>query len=229
MNRNRMIYFRDTMNRDGGMPPYDYMDDTMDAYASPVEGRGAYNTMDHYGNGRYTAAPYEAMDAYDAYVAPSGRARMASNSYRMESHQMRPIGFGRGGASMHYDMTGPMDEMASRGGQMERGYSGADGYPRMTRKLAEEWTSTMQNEDGTSGQHWSYDQTTQLLKSKGLDHDPAEFYAAMNMMHSDYCKVAKKFDVNNADFYACMADAFLSDTDGGEDKISRYYYMVSEG
>lgn len=100
---------------------------------------------------------------------------------------------------------------------------------KMDRKTAEEWTAKMENEDGTKGAHWSYEQITQLMPQKNIECDPAEFYAAVNMMYSDYCKVAKQFNINTVDFYFAMAKAFLDDEDAEENKIGKYYeYIVDD-
>lgn len=100
---------------------------------------------------------------------------------------------------------------------------------KMKRETAEEWTEKMENEDGTKGAHWSYDQVNQLMAQKNIDCDPAEFYAAVNMMYSDYCKVAKQYNINTVDFYFAMAKAFLDDADAGDDKIEKYYeYVVDD-
>ena len=44
--------------------------------------------------------------------------------------------------------------------------------------------------------------------------------------YSDYYKVAKKFNVNNTEFYADLAEAFLRDKDAADDKLMRYYEYV---
>ena len=63
--------------------------------------------------------------------------------------------------------------------------------------------------------------------SAGIECDPAEFWAALNMIYSDYVKVAKKFNVgSNIDFYVDMAKAFLDDKDAGPDKLAKYYQYV---
>ena len=48
----------------------------------------------------------------------------------------------------------------------------------------------------------------------------------MNMVYSDYSKVAKKLNVSNIDFYAEIAKAFLDDQDAAPDKLARYYEFV---
>ena len=94
---------------------------------------------------------------------------------------------------------------------------------------AKEWTARMENTDGTTGPHWPMEQTTAVMVSKGYHYDPAVWYAAMNMVYSDYFSVAKKHGVNTVEFYADMAEAFLDDKDAGgpEEKISAYYHCIA--
>lgn len=57
------------------------------------------------------------------------------------------------------------------------------------------------------------------------------FCLAMNMMYSDYCKVAQKFGADRPEFYAEMAKAFLKDKDfdgNGEEKLWLYYKCIVE-
>lgn len=97
---------------------------------------------------------------------------------------------------------------------------------KMTKEMAEAWTHHMQNEDGTMGAHWTMEQVKQVMAQRGIDCDPAEFYAAINMVYSDYSNVAKELGVNNIDFYAKMAKAFLDDSDAEPNKLARYYEYV---
>lgn len=94
---------------------------------------------------------------------------------------------------------------------------------------AKEWTARMENTDGTTGPHWPMAQTTAVMVSRGYHYDPAVWYAAMNMVYSDYFSVAKKHGVNTVEFYADMAEAFLDDKDAGgpEEKISAYYHCIA--
>ena len=107
------------------------------------------------------------------------------------------------------------------------GYGAASGHMPFDRRMAEEWTANMENEDGTKGPHWSFEQAKQVMAQRGIECDPAEFWAALNMIYSDYVKVAKKFNVgSNIDFYVDMAKAFLDDKDAGPDKLTKYYQYV---
>ena len=99
-------------------------------------------------------------------------------------------------------------------------------YGMLDEHTAREWVDGMENEDGTTGPHWTMEQTKSVAAQRGITCDPVEFWAAMNMVYSDYCGVAKKLNVNNLDFYICMATAFLDDKDAGEGKMMRYYRHI---
>lgn len=100
----------------------------------------------------------------------------------------------------------------------------------LTRHMADEWMSGLQNDDGTTGPHWDLEKAETVRNQKGIDASSLEFFVTLNMMYSDYCKVAKKLGVNTVDFYACMAEAFLNDKDavggGGGEKLAAYYDAV---
>ena len=50
----------------------------------------------------------------------------------------------------------------------------------------------------------------------------------MNMMYSDYCTVANKYNVGTPEFYACMAKAFLFEKDAKSPnaKMAAYYFGI---
>lgn len=115
------------------------------------------------------------------------------------------------------------------GSEMRR-QGGAASHRPFTMADAQEWVGKMENEDGTRGAHWTIDQVKQVIAQKKLDCDPVQMWAAMNMVYSDYYKVAKKHGVgSNLDFYVDMAKAFLDDKDAGPSKISAYYSYVVNG
>ena len=80
--------------------------------------------------------------------------------------------------------------------------------------LAEKVVSDMENADGTSGEHWTLQQTTSLLTSNGADYNKYDFYYVMNMLYSDFCEVAG----NDANTYFKMARAYIDDPDASDDK-----------
>lgn len=97
---------------------------------------------------------------------------------------------------------------------------------KLNMETARRWMDNLQNADGSKGPHWSIDQAKQLMAQKNIDGDPIEFWAAINMMFSDYMPVAKKHNFSTVDFYIEMAKAFLDDKDAKEDKLARYYHAI---
>lgn len=100
-----------------------------------------------------------------------------------------------------------------------------------THEDAEAWAAKMQNADGTTGPHWTMEQTTAVAESMGIQAPVVPRWAwgvTMNMMYSDYYDVARKFGVNVPEFYAELARAFLMDKDGPgpEEKLCAYYRCI---
>lgn len=98
-----------------------------------------------------------------------------------------------------------------------------------TKEDALYWVEHMENSDGTTGAQWTMDETSAMAKSMGVYLPACIWFAAVNMMRSDYCMVARKHGVDKPEFYADMAQAFLFDKDAGEpeEKISAYYHCVA--
>lgn len=97
------------------------------------------------------------------------------------------------------------------------------------REMAQEWVHGMKNTDGTTGPHWTMEKTEEVRAQRGINCEPLAFWVAMNMIYSDYAKVAEKINANSIDFYAYMAKAFLEDKDvrnQGAEKLARYYKYV---
>lgn len=88
-------------------------------------------------------------------------------------------------------------------------------------KTAKCWVDRMVNKDGTKGAHWTWEQTEQVRKDKGLQFDSSDWYAVLNMMYSDYYH--SKLDTS---MYIEMAKDWLSDSDVGKKKTLKYYYFV---
>lgn len=200
---------------------------------------------EHYDNGRY--APMSRMDGYprDYPRYPDSQPRGEYGNPEMthpyyptfpiyenygRERKMNPIGFARDTSGSDATMPRYDNEMERMdGGGMERGYSRTNHAPSFDRQMAEEWMRGLQNEDGTTGPHWTLDQAKQVMAQKGIEGSPWEFFVTLNIMYSDYCKVAKKLGVNTVDFYACMAEAFLNDKDavgGGAEKLAQYYEHI---
>lgn len=100
------------------------------------------------------------------------------------------------------------------------------GEEHLTMEQAKDWLGKMQNADGTTGPHWSYDQATQLMTQRNLTCNPVDFWVALCMMYSDYSKVARAYSADNPNFYADMAAAFLCDEDAVKDKLVQYWEHI---
>ena len=98
---------------------------------------------------------------------------------------------------------------------------------KMSLETAKQWASQMRNEDGTSGPHWTLEQTKQIMAQRKLSFSPAEFFATLNMIYSDFSPVIKKHGLGgNLDFYVDMAKSFLDDKDALPGKASNYYNYI---
>lgn len=163
--------------------------------------RGDHDGRERYRDERYMDDRYD--DRYD------------DDRYREDDRRRKPYDE-RGG----YQMRG-----RERDGRHDR----EDEWEpkKLTKSGAEMWVRHMANADGTTGEHWDYNQTEQVRQQKGYNCDPAAFYAAMNMMYSDYSQVARDTGCNTVDFYAGMAKAFLCDADAPADKIERYAEYIA--
>ena len=97
-----------------------------------------------------------------------------------------------------------------------------------TKEDAEHWTAKMENEDGTTGPHWTMGQTDAVANITGVSVKSCVWWAAMNMMYSDYYSVAAKYGLDRPEFYADLAKAFLMDKDAGgaEEKMAGYYHGI---
>ena len=75
--------------------------------------------------------------------------------------------------------------------------------PKFTRDTAEYAVSKMKNEDGTEGGHWDYDTTTKVMRDKGYDFNPCDWYYVLNMVYSDsnYRIYLKDYPESSPDWY----------------------------
>lgn len=117
----------------------------------------------------------------------------------------------------------------------EENYRRDYGKPKLfSHKDMETWKSMMKNEDDTRGVHFREEQVKRACEQAGIDCEEFGedvFCLAMNMMYSDYCKVAKKYGVDRPEFYADMSKAFLRDKDFDgkpEEKLYLYYKSIVE-
>lgn len=106
---------------------------------------------------------------------------------------------------------------------------------KLTKEQIKDWMSDLENEDGTTGEHWNeqqIEQVAQKLNIKFEDFSKESFAAAMNIMYSDYCKTLDKYGVNKPEVYAHLAKDFLEDEDypgaDGNEKLAAYYFLVMQ-
>lgn len=202
---------------------------------------GNYDVEDRYRGRRDSRGRFRSE--WEDDMEPDGRYSNYGNESRMEGYPNRPfpvyeergrvnqIGFDPMNASevnTNYRMNAThhtSNEMEYRKSPQMGGYSSSQGMP-MTKEMAEEWTRSMRNEDGTKGPHWTMDQVKQVMAQKGIKYDLAEFYAIMNAMYSDYCAVFKKHGCNNIDLYIDLTAAWLNDQDSVRNKATMYYECV---
>lgn len=201
---------------------------------------------EHYDNGRYAPMGnymprHEGGDienrrgqrrGRDGRYRAEGGGGMRSAYDEEEEYRMNTIGFGNrdypepvyqhGGARIE---NGGTSEMEHRSGMKEHGGAYAENG-EFTEHVAKEWTAHMKNGDGTTGAHWPMEQVKQLMQQRNINADPAEFFAILNSVYSDYYTVAKKHNVHNIDFYIDMAKAWLEDKDAVPDKAAAYYECV---
>lgn len=190
---------------------------------------------EHYDNGRF--APMRNQMGYDepwsggerSYDIEINRYENGGRGTRGDS-EMRMIGFDRAENEMRMgsDASLPyyreMDRM--QGNKAAKGGASSHSAPMFDEHMAREWTSMMENEDGTKGPHWTIDQTKKVMEQRGLRCDPYEFWAVINSIYSDDVAVAKKHGVNKMDYYVDRAIAWLEDKDAQDDKAGRYFEFI---
>ncbi len=150
----------------------------------------------------------------------------------------RMIGFGA--KPREYETSGHYD-----GGKTEAEVGGTmwmkpvhgrkhEDVPELDRETAEKWVRNMHGEDAARpmGGKWSMEDLKPMAQKLGIKPDSeefVEFYAMTNAMYSDYCEVARKFNITSPEFYGMMAKAWMDDRDALPDKTALYYeYIVKK-
>ncbi len=91
--------------------------------------------------------------------------------------------------------------------------------------LLEKATSKMMNEDGTTGAHWTLEQTNSVAKSNNIyfeNFNEYDWNYVMNMMYSDYYGAVS----NDTNLFAKLAKKFLEDKDATKGKALKYYFAM---
>lgn len=86
--------------------------------------------------------------------------------------------------------------------------------------------SSMKNEDGSEGGHWSVEQTMSMAEERGVPLDGSfneyDWCYAMNMVRSDYYGSVP----DETSSYVALARRFLEDRDAPPGKAFRYYMCM---
>lgn len=137
--------------------------------------------------------------------------------------------YGRRMPQIGFSATGKWDDSPDR---MKHGGASTKSVkmnrPHLTHDEAEEWCDSMMNADGSKGGHWTMEQTAEVAKQRGINCDKNDFWAVMNMMYSDYSKIAAKHSVDTPGFYADLARAFLDDADAVDGKAYAYWDCITD-
>ena len=91
--------------------------------------------------------------------------------------------------------------------------------------LLDKALSKMYNEDGTTGGHWTVEQTTSVAKQNNIIFDKFNEYDwnyVMNMIYSDYYGAVP----NETSSYVKLSKKFLEDKDAKQGKALAYYLAM---
>lgn len=213
---------------------------------------GDYGMRSEYG-GAYNDYGGTVRGEYDMYIMPPQDRRMGfeppygndmnDNDIRRRNtgredgyfseqgeHQRYPTGAYGGQMRMSAQQGGVKNQQMRMGGMKQHGMP--EGYvPPLTRDKAMEWVQGMEGEGGADGETWTFEEIEEIAKKNGIPKQEkklVELYAVMNMLASDYYKVAEEFDVLTDEFFVCMAKAFINDKDAVPDKVAMYYECIAK-
>lgn len=104
--------------------------------------------------------------------------------------------------------------------------------PHFDEEHAQYAVEEMENEDGTTGPHWTVEETTSVANQLGINlksekHNKWDWYVAMNMIYSDFYKaVVAMTGGTNTKHFAELTKAWLCDKDISEGKMWHYYVYI---
>ena len=91
--------------------------------------------------------------------------------------------------------------------------------PHFDTDIAIKAVKNMENVDGTTGQHWTFEEVEKEASKRNIDH-PADLYYAINMLYSDLSNVLGK----DPEKYIAVAKAlYWDDPDMPEGKLFKQY------
>ena len=115
--------------------------------------------------------------------------------------------------------------------QVEGNFAMMGGGDKLSKEDACDWVDNMQNEDQEHprGGVWSMEEAKELARLVHMTTDGQkfiDFYAMVNAMYSDYSKVAEEYDVEEPEFFAKLAKAWIEDKDAKKNKTALYYHCI---
>jgi hypothetical protein len=107
---------------------------------------------------------------------------------------------------------------------------------KLTKADLNHWKHSMQNTDGTQGEHYDMQQVIQAAEKLGVrfrEYDEREFCVAVNMIYSDYGHIIKRLvQDKDKELLVCadFAKAFFDDPDGPEpsEKLAIVYHCMTD-
>lgn len=101
--------------------------------------------------------------------------------------------------------------------------------PHFTETSVEQAVAEMRNEDGTTGPHWTLDETMSVAKAKSIDfavkkYNIYDWYYSMNMWYSDFYPLHR----GEPNRVAEMVILWLEDKDAPEGKSYLYYKAMKK-
>ena len=91
--------------------------------------------------------------------------------------------------------------------------------PHFDADIAINAVANMENVDGTTGQHWTFEEVEKEAQKRNIDY-PADLYYAINMLYSDLANVLGK----DPEKYIAVAKAlYWDDPDMPEGKLYKQY------
>ena len=181
-------------------------------YESPESRFRDRRGREHYDNGRF--APTRNVMDDDEDDDPRGQYPYFPPY--MPKYERRMIGFG--------DDTMMMGESRQHE-QMQMGMSEGK-HMDLDQMSAEQWMRNMEKEDGSKGPKWTKEQVKPYMAQVGYHGPEYKFWAVMNALYSDYCKIAKKYGVDRPEYYAELTKAWLEDKDAVPEKAGLYYRYI---
>lgn len=101
----------------------------------------------------------------------------------------------------------------------------------LTESTAKSWAAELDDGAGSTGPHWTLEQSTSLAADLGADLSRYPVWAwwlTLNMVWTDYHAVGARYGVDSPAFYGALARAWLEDPDGPAPmaKLGAYYACV---